>query len=82
MQSETIMEYIEPRPAIEIKAGWKEWCQQNLFSSVFNTLLTITGLLFVIWLVPTLLNWFISMLRLLANLKQTVFLAEHAGYLW
>lgn len=59
MQSENIMEYIEPRPAIEMKAGWKEWCHQNLFSSVFNTLLTIAGLLFVVWLVPTLLNWFV-----------------------
>jgi len=59
MQNENIMEYIEPRPAIEIKAGWKEWSRQNLFSSVFNTVLTIAGLLFIVWLIPTLLNWFI-----------------------
>ncbi|SHE98007.1 amino acid ABC transporter permease [Vibrio gazogenes] len=59
MQSKTTMAYIEPRPAIEMKAGWKAWCHQNLFSSVFNTCLTVIGLLFVVWLVPTLLNWFI-----------------------
>ena len=59
MQSENIMEYIEPRPAIAIKSSWGTWCRQNLFSSALNTVLTVVGLLFVLWLVPTLLNWFI-----------------------
>ena len=59
MQSENIMEYIEPRPAIAINSSWQTWCRQNLFSSALNTVLTISGMLFVLWLVPTLLNWFI-----------------------
>ncbi|XAW90439.1 amino acid ABC transporter permease [Vibrio sp. CDRSL-10 TSBA] len=59
MQSENIMQYIEPRPAIVTKSDWKTWCRKNLFSSAFNTLLTVVGLMFVLWLVPTLLNWFI-----------------------
>jgi general L-amino acid transport system permease protein len=59
MQSKHIMQYIAPRPAVVIETNWKQWCRQNLFSSAFNSFLTIVGLLFVVWFVPTLLNWFI-----------------------
>ncbi|MEI8598380.1 ABC transporter permease subunit [Vibrio sp. M60_M31a] len=61
MQSENIMEYIEPSgQPITIKSSWEYLVpNQNLFSSALNTVLTVVGLLFVLWLVPTLLNWFI-----------------------
>jgi general L-amino acid transport system permease protein len=52
-------DFIEPQPAPELKIHWLVWCRQNLFSSVFQSILTVVGGLLLIWLLPTLLNWLV-----------------------
>ena len=45
------------RPPVA-RAGVLEWLRQNLFSSWFNTLLTLLAVLFLVKLLPPLINWF------------------------
>lgn len=59
MNNDHTISMIEPKPAIQIKTDWVTWCKRNLFSTPFNTLLTIAGALFIAWAIPTMLNWFI-----------------------
>lgn len=59
MNNDNTINMIEPKPAIQIKKDWITWCKKNLFSTPFNTLLTIVGALFIAWVIPTMLNWFI-----------------------
>jgi general L-amino acid transport system permease protein len=46
---------IRPPPATEV--GVVGWLRHNLFSSVFNTIITIAGILFLIVIVPPLIRW-------------------------
>ena len=59
MNNDNTIHMIEPKPAIQIKKDWITWCKKNLFSTPFNTLLTIVGALFIVWVIPTMLSWFI-----------------------
>jgi general L-amino acid transport system permease protein len=40
-----------------IRIGWVQWIRENLFSSVFNSLLTIVTLLFLYKVVPPFIKW-------------------------
>ncbi len=44
-------------PSPEQQQGLIKWCRMNLFSSVVNTLLTLTGLLILWWLIPPFFQW-------------------------
>ena len=51
--------YIKAKSAPIIKVDKKKWIKSNLFSTPFNSILTVGTCLFLIWLVPTLLDWLI-----------------------
>jgi general L-amino acid transport system permease protein len=46
---------IRPPPASEV--GVVAWLRHNLFSSIFNTIITIAGILFLVVIVPPLARW-------------------------
>ena len=48
---------VEPPPAVH--TGLLGWLHQNLFSSWFNSLLTVVAILFLAKVVPPLVNWFV-----------------------
>ncbi|MBD8064897.1 amino acid ABC transporter permease [Devosia sp. PTR5] len=50
----------ESRPAPHRTSGPLAWMQKNLFASPLDTGLTILGLLFLLWVVPPLFNFFIG----------------------
>jgi len=49
--------WIAPRPAPLSTSGVIGWARVNLFSSVFNSVLTIIALAFIFWAIPPLLDW-------------------------
>ncbi len=53
-------EIIAEKPAPNISSGIIGWAHKNLFSSVSNTILTIIGVAFLIWVVPILYNFLIG----------------------
>ncbi|MDO6706118.1 amino acid ABC transporter permease [Photobacterium sp. 1_MG-2023] len=59
MSAEQSICLIASRPAPVIRKDWMTWCRENLFSSVFHTVLTLSGVLILLWLIPSLLNWLI-----------------------
>ncbi len=61
---ETIMQennetFITPKSPPVLTKNYLRWCKANLFSSYFNTILTVFSISLVLWLIPTALNWFI-----------------------
>ncbi|GFE65146.1 amino acid ABC transporter permease [Litoreibacter roseus] len=49
---------IPPAPPPEAQSGAVRWMQQNLFSSVFNSILTVISFTFIAWLVINVYPWF------------------------
>ena len=37
--------------------GLVGWLRRNLFSSIVNSILTVGTIVFLVWLIPTILNW-------------------------
>jgi len=42
-----------------LNCHWSKWCRENLFSSYFNSILTIVSVSLVVWLIPITLNWLV-----------------------
>ena len=49
--------WIAPRPAPLSESGVIGWARVNLFSSVFNSVLTVIALAFLVWTVPPMFDW-------------------------
>jgi general L-amino acid transport system permease protein len=49
-----------PKPAPVSERGVLKWLRENLFSGVFNSALTVLGLLVVFWLVQAALPWLLN----------------------
>jgi general L-amino acid transport system permease protein len=47
------------RPPPATMVGVYGWLRQNLFSDWFNGILTILAILFLIWAIPPIVNWFV-----------------------
>jgi general L-amino acid transport system permease protein len=47
------------KPAPKLQTNWLKWCRLNLFSSAFNSILTVCSVVFLAWFVPTMFNWLI-----------------------
>ncbi|TCK31727.1 amino acid ABC transporter membrane protein 2 (PAAT family) [Ancylobacter aquaticus] len=52
-------EMVEPLPPPKQRIGAVAWMRENLFSGVLNTLLTVLGILAVVWVVPPLVRFMI-----------------------
>lgn len=53
-------EMLGPKPAPVSERGAMKWLRENLFSSVLNSILTVVGLLVVVWLVQAALPWLLN----------------------
>ena len=53
-------EMLGPKPAPVSERGVMKWLRENLFSSVLNSILTVVGLLVVVWLVQAALPWLLN----------------------
>ena len=53
-------EMVDSRPAPNRTTGAVAWLQKNLFATPVDTLLTVLGLLFLLWVVPPLFNFIIG----------------------
>ena len=53
-------EMVEPRPAPQRASGIVLWVRKNLFANVTDTLLTVLGVLFLLWAVPPLYGFLIG----------------------
>lgn len=51
---------IPPSPPPASQAGVVLWVRENLFSGWFNTILTLVGLLVIVWLVRAALPWWLN----------------------
>lgn len=51
---------VEAKPAPRRTSGAVAWVQKNLFASPLDTLLTVLGVLFLLWAVPPIYNFFIG----------------------
>ena len=49
--------WIAPRPAPSGTVGVVGWVRENLFSSVFNSILTLLSIALIVWTVPGLVDW-------------------------
>lgn len=65
IQAQTDLDFVreemapeEPPPARGV--GLVGWLRQNLFASVPDTILTIIGVAFIVWIVPPLFNWAVT----------------------
>ncbi len=51
---------VPPKPAPRRTTGLVAWAQKNLFASPLDTVLTGLGVLFLLWVIPPLYNFFIG----------------------
>lgn len=74
-------EMAESQPAPISSVGVVGWMRKNLFSSIGNTIMTIIGVLFLLWAVPPLLNFLIFDAVWVAENGEACRL-EEAGACW
>lgn len=72
---------VEAQPAPNRSIGAIAWMRENLFSSVSNSILTIIGLLLIVWLVPPLYNFLIGKAVWIAE-DGAACRVEDAGACW
>jgi general L-amino acid transport system permease protein len=53
-------EMLGPKPAPVSERGVMKWLRENLFSSVLNSILTVVGLLVVVWLIQAAMPWLLN----------------------
>lgn len=51
---------IDARPAPNRTSGAMVWARRNLFSTPLDSLLTVLGVLFLVWILPPLFNFFVG----------------------
>jgi len=51
---------VEAKPAPHRTSGAVAWAQKNLFATPMDTFLTVLGVLFLLWIVPPIYNFFIG----------------------
>lgn len=64
IQAETDIAYIRTEPVATLpppsnQSGVLGWLRANLFSSVGNSIASILAILFLVWIIPPILNWLI-----------------------
>ena len=51
---------VDAKPPPHRTSGAWAWAQKNLFATPLDTLLTVLGILFLLWVVPPIYNFFIG----------------------
>jgi len=76
-----VYEIKQSRPAPQNLNGTLYWLKENLFATIFDTILTLSVILFLWWVVPMFLDWAVFNASFSGTTKADATGWEQIGYL-